>query len=197
MFYEKIVHAMPTFRDKRQAITIGYDIEQKLSRYLLTVTLINAGLGTSIGLAMALIGMPNPLLFGVLGFVLNYIPYLGLLCGAGFATIVGFITFDHAAYALVPGAVYIGLNAIEAQFVTPYLVGRRLEMNPVVVFLSIALWAWLWSIVGMLVAVPLLVAIRTFCDHVPRLHGVRDFLSSRGSEMRNDDSRSAEASAAR
>jgi predicted PurR-regulated permease PerM len=188
MFYEKIVHVMPTFRDKRQAIRIAYDIERKLSRYLFTISLINAGLGIAIGIAMWWLGMPNPLLFGVIGFALNYVPYLGAVIGMAIATLVSLITFDDTSYALLPGLIYFALTAVEGQFVTPYFVGRRLEMNTVVIFLAVAFWAWMWSVMGMLVAVPLLVAIRAFCEHLPQLESVGNFLSTRGSEIVDKES---------
>ena len=182
MFYEKIVHVMPTLKDKRRAIRIAYDIERKLSRYLFTVTFINAALGIAIGTAMWLLGVPNPLLFGVIGFIFNFVPYLGSVAGVTIAAIVGVITFDHIGHALLPAAAYLALTAIEGQFVTPYFVGRRLEVNTVVIFLAIAFWAWLWSVMGMLVAVPLLVALRALCEHVPQLEQVGNFLSVRGGE---------------
>ncbi len=182
MFYEKLVYVMPTFRDKRQAIRIAYDIERKLSRYLFTITLINASLGVAIGLAMFWFGMPNPILFAILGFLLNYIPYLGAIVGVVAATMVGFVSLDVAQEALLVGGVYFALTSIEGQFVTPYFVGRNLRLNTVVVFLSVTFFAWLWSVVGMLVATPLLVALRTFCEHIPALQGVGHFLSARGDE---------------
>jgi predicted PurR-regulated permease PerM len=187
MFYEKIVHVMPTFKDKRRAVNIVYDIERKLSRYLFTITAISAGLGASIGVSMWLIGVPNPLLFGAIGFAFNYVPYLGAISGIVIAAIVGLVTFEGAAHAFLPAAVYFALTAIEGQFVTPYFVGRRLEMNSVVIFLSIALGAWLWSVMGMLLAVPLLVTIRAFCEHIPQLEPVGDFLSGRGREGDNQE----------
>ena len=185
MFYEKIVHVMPTFKDKRRAVKIVYDVEYKLSRYLFTITAINAVLGASIGLSMWLIGAPNPLLFGVIGFAFNYVPYLGAISGIVIAMVVGLITFDGTAQAFLPAAVYFALTAIEGQFVTPYFVGRSLKMNAVVIFLSIALGAWLWSVMGMLLAVPMLVTVRAFCEHIPQLEPVGDFLSARGGESDN------------
>jgi predicted PurR-regulated permease PerM len=192
MFYEKLVHVMPTFRDKRRAIRIVYDIERKLSRYLFTITLINAGLGVLVGLAMWWLGMPNPVLFGILSFLLNYIPYLGAIIGVSVATVVGFVSLDVAQEALVVGGVYFALTAIEGQFVTPYFVGRSLRLNTVVVFLSVTLFAWLWSVVGMLVATPLLVAVRTFCEHIPALEGFGHFLSARGDETEEENEAPAE-----
>jgi predicted PurR-regulated permease PerM len=180
MFYEKIVHVMPTFKDKMLAVRIARDIESKLSSYLFAITFINAGLGVAIGVAMWLIGMPNPLVFAVAGFVFNFVPFIGAAAGVAIASLVGLVSFDEPAYALLAGATYFALTSIEAQFITPYFVGRQLKMNTVVVFLSIAFWAWLWSVMGMLVAVPLLVAVRTFSEHVPGLRPLGEFLAASG-----------------
>lgn len=182
MFYEKLVHVMPTLKDKRRAVRIAYNIERKLSRYLMTITTINVGLGVAVGAAMWLLGMPNPLVFGVLAFVFNFIPYLGALAGILIAAGVALVTFDWVGWTPIVVAVYFSLTAIEGQFVTPYFVGRRLQLNTVVVFIAVSFWAWLWSAVGMIVAVPLLVAIKTFCEHIDGLHGLGDFLSERHAE---------------
>ncbi len=183
MFYEKIVHVMPTFRDKRKAMKIARDIERKLSRYLLTISIINALLGVAVGLTMWACGMPNPLLFAMIGCLFNYVPYIGAIAGSMIALLVGLLTFGGVAAAIVPAIAYYLLTAIEGQFVTPYFVGRYLKLNTVVVFIAVAFWAWSWSVVGMLVAVPLLVTIRTFCEHIPRLEPFGDFLSARGAEV--------------
>ena len=195
MFYEKIVHVLPRLSDKRRAVRIARDMERKLSRYLLTITVINMGLGASIGLAMWALGMPDPLLFAVIGWLFNYVPYLGAIAGAGIALVVGLLTFQTTGQAVAPAMAYYALTAIEGQFVTPYLVGRNLKLNTVVVFIAVAFWAWLWSIVGMLIAVPLLVAIRTFCEHVPALEPFGDFLSARGAEREDEAERRERAAA--
>ncbi len=187
MFYEKIVHVLLTFKDKRRAMRIAYDIERRLSRYLFTITVINAGLGVAIGTAMWLFGMPNPLPFGAIGFASNYVPYFGPLVGVTLTAVVGLITFDEVGLVLLATLAYFALTAVEGQLITPYFVGRRLEMNTVVIFLSVALWAWLWSVIGMLVAVPLLVAIRAFCEHIPQLQPLGNFLSARGSESADEE----------
>ena len=186
MFYEKIVHVMPTFRDKRRAMRIARDVERKLSRYLFTITVINGGLGAAIALAMWALDMPNPLLIGMLAWLLNYIPYVGALGGVAVTLAAGLLTFDTTGAALVPAGAYFLLTTIEGQFVTPYFVGRNLRLNTVVVFIAVAFWAWLWSVVGMLVAVPLLVTVRTFCENVPQLEPLGDFLSARGAEVEDD-----------
>jgi predicted PurR-regulated permease PerM len=182
MFSEKIVHVTPRFRDKRRAMQIAFDVERRLSHYLLTITIINAALGLSIGLAMWAWGMPTPFLFGTIGFVFNFVPYIGAVGGVGIAAAVALVSLDTAGVAIAVGATYFVLTTIEGQFVTPYFVGRSLRLNVVVVFLSVTLWAWLWSVVGMLVATPVLVAIRTLCEHIPALAPVGDFLSGRGEE---------------
>jgi predicted PurR-regulated permease PerM len=182
MIYEKIVFVLPTFRDKRLAIRIARDIERRVSRYLFTITGINAGLGVAVGVSMWALGMPEPALFGVVAFVLNYIPYVGAILGVALATVIGLVSLPSLGPALFAGGVYLALTAVEGQFVTPYWVGRSLRLNTVVVFLSVTLWAWLWSVVGMIVATPLLVSFRVLCEHIPALEGVGHFLSARGAE---------------
>jgi predicted PurR-regulated permease PerM len=186
MFYEKIVHVLPTFKDKVRAIRIARDIERALSHYLFTITAINAGLGLAIGVAMWLLGMPNPALLGVMGFLLNFIPYVGAVVGVAVAAVVGLVSLDHVSQAVVVALTYFTLTSVEGQLLTPYFVGRRLRLNTVVVFLSVTLFAWLWSVVGMLVATPLLVMIRIFCEHIPALNALGDFLSERGAEREDE-----------
>jgi len=186
MFYEKIVHTMPTLRDKKRAAWIAHDIERQLSRYLLTITIINAGLGVAVGLAMWGLGMPSPLIFGIIAFVFNFVPYLGAFVGIVIAAAVALVTFTWLAMPLIVGGVYLALTTLEGQFVTPYFIGRSLRLNSVVVFVTISFWAWLWSAVGMIVAVPLLVALKTFCDHIDGLEPLGDFLSERHAEIEDD-----------
>lgn len=193
MFYEKLVHVMPSFTDKRRAIRIARDIERKLSRYLFTITLINASLGLAIGVAMWAFGMPNPALFGILAFLLNFIPYLGAVLGVAAALVVGILSLETLEQAFAVAGVYFLLTSLEGQFVTPYFVGRSLRLNTVVVFFMVTLFAWLWSVVGMLVATPLLVALRTFAEHVPALQGFGHFLSARGVEQEGREERAEKA----
>ena len=183
MFYEKIVYVLPTFKDKRRAVQIAYDIERKLSRYLFTIVVINTCLGLLVGVAMWWLGMPSPALFGILAFLLNFIPYVGSIIGMAVALIVAIVSLDTLNQALVVTGVYFILTSLEGQLITPYFVGRSLRLNTVVVFLSVTLFAWLWSVVGMLVATPLLVAVRTFAEHIPELENFGHFLSARGAEV--------------
>lgn len=182
LFYVRLVRVMPTFADKKRAIAIAYDIERELSRYLLSITAINAGLGVAVGAAFALLGMPSPVLFGLLAFALNYVPFIGALIGTGLAFFVALVVMPTAADALLTAAVFWSMTAIEGQFVTPWLVGRKLRLNTVVILVAVAFWAWLWSVMGMLMAVPLLVSFRVFCRHVPHLSTLEEFLSARDPE---------------
>lgn len=191
MIYEKIIHVLPTLTDKKRAIRIAHDIEHKLSRYLFTITMINVGLGVVIGTVMWAIGMPNPLLLGVAVFALNYVPYAGPAAGVVLATVVGLISGDGLWMGVLAGGCYTLIATFEGHLITPYFVGRQLRLNTVVVFLSIALWAWMWSVVGMIVATPLLVAVRTFCEYIPWLEGVGSFLSARGEEQEETSAPSA------
>ena len=182
MFYEKLVHAMPTLREKKRAVQIAHDIERRLSHYLSTIALINVGLGAAVGLAMWAVGLPNPLLFGVMAFLFNFVPYLGALAGICIVAAAALASLHWPGWSLVAAGLYLGIATIEGQLVTPYFVGRRLRLNTVVVFVAVSFWAWLWSAVGMMVAVPLLIAIQTFCEHVPHLAALGDFLSERHAE---------------
>lgn len=178
LFRQRIVEIIPKFRDKRRAMDIANEIERRLGRYLFTITLINAGLGAAVGLAMWAIGMPDPLLIGVVAFLLNYMPYVGAVAGTVSTLGIGIIALPDLWLAFAAAGLYFGATTIEGQFVTPYFVGRSLKLNPVVVFLSVAFWAWLWSVVGMVIAVPMLVVLRVFSEHVPRLNHFGRFLAA-------------------
>lgn len=183
MFYEKLVHIMPTLRDKKRAVRITHDIERKLSRYLFTITVINAGLGVAVAIAMWALGMPSPLVFGIIAFLFNFVPYLGALAGIVIAAMVAIVSYDWIGWAPIVAGTYFFLTTFEGQLITPYFVGRSLRLNTVVVFLTISFWAWLWSVVGMIVAVPLLVAVKTLSEHIDGLEPLGHFLSERHAEQ--------------
>ncbi|NNL36499.1 MAG: AI-2E family transporter, partial [Silicimonas sp.] len=177
LFYAKIVEASPTFRAKRRAIGITRDIEKRISRYFLTISVVNAGLGASIGLTLWWLGMPNPLLFGVMAFALNFIPYLGALAGVAVTFAIGIVSFPTLGDALVVAAAYLALTTLEGQLITPYAIGRRLSLNPVIVFIAVAFWGWAWSVIGMFIAVPLLIVALVISERVEGLEGLAIFLS--------------------
>lgn len=176
MFLRKLVRVLPRLEDKKRAIEIARLTERHVSTYLVTVTLINIGLGVVVAIAMRLTGMPNPVLWGVLAAVLNYVPYLGPIATVVILTLVSLLTFDDLGRALIPPAVYFAINFFEGSFVTPSLLGRRLTLNPVVVFVGLIFWGWMWGIAGALLAVPLLATFKIFCDHIEPLSPIGEFL---------------------
>jgi predicted PurR-regulated permease PerM len=107
---------------------------------------------------------------------MNYVPYLGSIETAGVITIVSILTFDDLGRALVAPALYFAINFVEGSLVTPTVLGRRLTLNPVVVFVGIVFWGWLWGIPGALLAVPLLAVFKIFCDHIEPLSPLGEFL---------------------
>ena len=129
---------------------------QQVARYVLTITAINFGLGCLVAIAMQVLGMPTPILWGVLAFVLNYIVYLGPIALIAILLVAGIVVLDGVA-SFVPAMIYFLMNATEAQFVTPALVGKTLSVNPLLVFLSLVFWLWLWGPIGGIIAIPLLI----------------------------------------
>jgi predicted PurR-regulated permease PerM len=178
MFYEKIIQSFASLSEKKRALRVVYDVEREISHYLLTVTIINAGLGTVIGLGLWALGMPNPLVWGVTAALLNFLPYVGALITLVLVAVMALISFDTISYALLAPAFVLLCDIVEGQFVTPMVVGRRLEINAVAIFIAIAFWSWLWGFVGALMAVPLLVVIKVFCDHFDGLSHVGNFLAA-------------------
>ncbi len=178
LLQRKLVAALPSRTDKRRAVEIVQSIEETLSRYFLTVTVINSGLGLAVGLALWALDMPNPILFGAMATVLNFVPYLGAIVGIAVTAAIGIVTYDTVGQAALAAGAYFGLTTIEGNFVTPYAVGRNLKLNPLLVFLSVAFWGWAWSFIGMFLAVPMMIAVRVISETVPKLSRIAMFLSS-------------------
>lgn len=168
-FLRKVVELLPTFSDKKRAVQIVRQTEGDISRYLLTITLINTLLGCAVAAATWLYGLPNPLLWGALSALLNFIPYLGAILTAAVIGAVSLLTFDDPWYALAVPATCWGLSAFEGSFMTPSVLGRQLVLSPVVLFLGLLVWGWLWGVAGALIAVPVLMVLKIACDRSERL----------------------------
>ncbi len=176
LFLRKIVRLVEDPKDKKRVIRVARKLERSISSYLLTISAINLGLGLAVALALYLLEMPNPLLWGAMAMALNFIPYLGAVVGLAVISVVAFATFESLGVALTVAFVYLTLTAIEGLVITPIILGRRLTLNPVVVFVGLLFWTWLWGPVGSLLAVPLLATLRLFCEQFKSLHPLADFM---------------------
>jgi predicted PurR-regulated permease PerM len=177
VFIAKLVKLLPTLSDKKTAVGIAQDIESQVSRYLFTITAINACLGLAVGTAVGLLGLRNPLMWGVMVALLNFVPYLGALTGIICMTIGAVLSFDSLGYALLFPAVYLAFGTLEGSFITPWIMGRSLTLNPVIILLSLTFWGWMWGIVGIILAVPILAAFKIFCAHIKPMEPLAEFLS--------------------
>ena len=165
VFIAKLVKLLPTLSDKKTAVSIANDIESQVSRYLFTITAINAGLGLAVGTAVGLLGLPNPVMWGVMVSLLNFVPYLGSAVTLTVLTVVALITFDTVAHALLVPLVFLTLATIEGQIVNPIVVGKRLSLSPLVIVVALMIGAWVWGVVGVLMAVPILVMLKIYFSH--------------------------------
>jgi predicted PurR-regulated permease PerM len=178
MFLQKLVHVMPTLSDKKRAVEISHEIQQNISNYLFSVSLINLGLGFVMSVGLYFMGVPNAPMWGMLVALLNFVPYFGPVAGMILLATVGLLSFDTLWKGLLPPASYLALHLLEANLITPILLGRRFTLNPVVIFVFLIFCTWLWGVPGALLSVPILVAIKIICDRVPSLSAVSELVTS-------------------
>lgn len=186
IFTLKLIQILPRLQDKKRALEMARETQASISQYLVSMTLVNLIEGTAIGTGLAILGLPNPLLWGVLAFSANYIPYVGAVIAASIVTIVSLTTFDSVGYALIAPLIYFGVNFTD-NFLGPYIVGKRLVLNPVVVFLAVMFWGWIWGLLGVLLAVPMTMAIKIVCDHNAVLAPFSEFLTGNRSEKTEEE----------
>lgn len=173
----KLVSVLPEMSGKKRSLRILHEIENDVSRYLVTVTAINAVLGLLVGGAMSAVGLGNGIVWGVVVGLLNFIPYAGATVGIGLVTATSLATFDGPAAAAAPPLIYLGLQVLEGGFITPMILGRRLSLSPIAILTTLSLTTWMWGIVGTVIGVPVLVVLKVFCDQFPSLAGISVFLS--------------------
>ena len=161
-----VVSMMPSREAKLRCLRITNDIEQNLARYLATVTLINFALGAVVALVAWAVGLPHPFVFGLLAAILNYVPYIGPATMVFIFFGVGLVLFPSLSHALIAPAIFIGLTTAEGQFIMPMIVGRRLTLNPLAIFLMIAFWAWLWGPIGAFLGIPLSIVGLVISNHL-------------------------------
>ena len=183
LFLRRFVEILPTLSNKKQAVEISREIESNISKYLATISMMNVAVGVLTGLAAYFCGLPDPVLWGTLAFLLNYIPILGPLCGIVIIFLASLLTFGTIWHALLPTGIYLAIHLIEGELVTPLLLARRFILNPVLIIVSLVFWYWMWGIPGALLAVPMLATVKIICDRIKRLAALGHFL---GSEPRTE-----------
>ena len=172
------VEVLPRFKDKRTAVEIATEIEENISGYLLTITMMNALVGVATGIAMKLCGLGDPILWGAMAFLLNYIPILGPMTGVVIFFLVGIVTFDWPWYAFVPAGIYLLIHIAEGETITPMLLAKRFTLNPVLVIISLFFWHTVWGIPGALLAVPLLAIFKIVADRIEPLKPLGHIIGS-------------------
>ncbi len=159
-----IMRALPSLTARKQLNGTIENVQEGLGSYLSQVTVINAGLGLAVGVSMWLLGMPSPVLWGVMAMAFNFVPIVGAMFGTLIVLIVALVNFESAYFAFLVAGSYATLTAIEGQFITPSILGRSMEVSPVLVFLSISIWGWMWGLMGVFLSVAMLIAIRMVCE---------------------------------
>ncbi len=180
--YRRVVAAIEDDRQREIWTDVFDDIRTNLAHYLLTVSAINGALGILTAMIMSILDMPNPLLWGVLAAVMNFIPYAGALVTLVTISMVSILTFDHWLTIMLPSAAFAFLTFLEGQLVSPFVVGRRLTLDPIAVFLSVLFWGWLWGFAGMLLAVPILASLKITMGAVETLGPLTALIDSEGDD---------------
>ena len=169
----RVLALLPGRQQKKLTMDILQSIEREMSRYVLTITIINTLLGLAFAGVLVWLGLavPEALMWGTLAALLNYAPYVGPLIGIMAMLLMGFVHFDTPLEALLPSGIYLLLHTLEGQFVTPILLGRRMALSPLVLILGLMVFGWLWGIIGLLLAVPLLVCVKLVLARVDGMEG--------------------------
>jgi predicted PurR-regulated permease PerM len=184
LFLQKLIKVLPTTGDKRKAVEIARMIESSISTYLLTVAVVNVIEGAVVAVAMWLLGMPSPILWGALVAFFEFMPYLGAITMVLILGVTAITVFDNVGHALLVPASFLLINLVQANFVSPVLVGHRLALNPVALLVGLTFFFWIWGIPGAFIAVPILATFKIFCDHIGSLAAVGEFLGMRDEHER-------------
>jgi len=163
----------PSRQQQRFTADILRSIEREVSRYVLTISVINTLVGLVFAGVLMLLGLElqNALLWGTMAALLNFAPYVGPLIGVALMLLVGFVEFRDPLQALLPAACYLALHTLEGQLITPIVLGRRMKISPLVLILALMVFGWLWGIIGLLLAVPMLVCIKLVLARLDGMQG--------------------------
>lgn len=175
-FLKKTVEILPRFKDKRQAVAISQDVEEHISIYLVTITIMNLVVGLATAAVMWAIGLGDYILWGVVAFLLNFVPIMGPLLGVFMFLLAGLLVLDPLWLALMPAVLYLGIHIAEGEIITPSLLARRFSLNPVLVITSLIFWFWMWGVPGAIMAVPMLAITKIVCDSIRPLAAIGHYL---------------------
>jgi len=176
IFLQRLVEIMPRFGGKRQVVDIANQIESDISAYLLTITAMNAAVGIATAAVMWLTGVGDPVLWGTIAFLLNFVPILGPLVGVLIFLLAGALVAENIWLMLLPAGLYLGIHLVEGETITPMLLARRFTLNPVLVIVSLVFWFWMWGVPGAILSVPILAITKVVCDRVRPLAAFGHFL---------------------
>jgi predicted PurR-regulated permease PerM len=184
LFLQKLIKVLPHFNDKVKAVDIARATEAAVSAYLSTALFVNIAEGAVVAGVLWLLDMPNPLLWGALVACLEFVPYIGAFTAVIVLGVAGLTTYDQVGRALlVPGS-FLAINLLQANLVTPLLLGHRLTLNPVAIFVGLSFFFWIWGVPGAFLAVPLLATFKIFCDNITSLAAIGEFLGQRDEDER-------------
>ena len=184
LFLQKTIKVAARPTSQRVAVEVARQIEGSISRYLVTSALLNLIEGLVFTGLMYLLKMPNPFLWGALVACLEFIPYIGALTIIAILTIASLTVFDTVGHAVLVPASFVAVNLIQGNLIGPMVMGHRLSLNPVAIFIGVAFWWEIWGIAGAFIAVPMLASLKIVCDHVEWLEGVGEFLGQRDKDER-------------
>jgi len=184
LFLQKTIKVSTRLASQRIAVEIAREIEASISKYLVTSAFLNVAEGVVFTLLMYVLKMPNPFLWGALVTCLEFIPYVGALTLIAILTIASLTVFDSVGHAVLIPASFVALNLIQGNLVGPMVMGHRLSLNPVAIFIGVAFWWEIWGIAGAFLAVPMLASLKIVCDHVEWLEGIGEFLGQRDEDER-------------
>lgn len=179
LFLEKTIRVIPLLQDKKKAVRIARDVESAVSVYLISNLGINLMAGVMVGGAMWALGMPNPVLWGVLTAAFEFIPFLGPLAMMVMLAVTAVGTYDSLGRILLAPGAYFVVNIIQGNIITTLVLGRRLALNSVALFVGLTFWFWIWGIPGAFIGVPLLSIMKICCDHIEALNPIGEFLGAR------------------
>ena len=176
-FRRKMVRiAGPTFSKKKITLQVLDEITEQIQRYLMIQIFTSVLVGVATWIAMLWIGLEHAAVWGIVAAALNFVPYLGSVVTAGGLALVGFLQFGTLGMAMLVGGVSLAINTVEGNLLTPWLTGRASRMNPVVIFVGVLAWGWLWGVWGLLLGPPLLMVIKSICDRVEDLKPIGELL---------------------